>query len=58
MNNNNNNYNDDDYLLKYAQTINEWRSSSSSGVGEEKEFQHIKNQTFLDHAANAIYMAS
>ena len=47
--------NNDNCLLKYIQTIEEWRGSSNN---ESEEFKHLNNQTFLDHAANAIYMAS
>ena len=43
------------FLLKYTQTIETWRSNEQA---EKEEFSHIKNEIFLDHAANAVYMAS
>lgn len=41
------------FLSDYASRIDELRSSTET----ESDFSHITNQIYLDHAANAIYMA-
>ena len=43
------------FLLKYIESIETWRSNEQV---DKEEFLHIKNEIFLDHAANAVYMAS